>query len=339
MDVPQGMHIESTPQEPGERELSPREKVMAEIVAKAEARRQAEMDDAAAMERDGNADTVETTPYEPSSEPVQTVTAHDAPLTPPSAASPPETPRVYTIDGMQLTEDQLLQLGRLGMVANVALHQTQYQQPVPQQPAQYVAPQQSAPLVSPDRIRDTVRHLQYSGEDQAVEALAQLVTDVASRAVQVQPVDPNAIVQRAVTESQRAAQLMQDTNTIRQEYPEIFSDPQRMMLAKLNVDAIRSRDIQTGRVRSDIDIYREAGDAVYNALGRSRSGIDNTQQQAQALQVPVRQNVIEQKRAAPRQPSAVGIRAPAPPMPPSEADARKAAVAYIMKQRGQTPVH
>ena len=39
---------------------------------------------------------------------------------------------------------------------------------------------------------------------------------------------------------------------IQQEYKDVFADPQRTQLAKLNVDAIRQRNIATGKYQSDL---------------------------------------------------------------------------------------
>ena len=340
LEIPQTMDANPAPEDEhqeGERQLSPREIAMQSIVRRAEEQREAELAQAAIYDADAREagltlpDDELDAPVEaqpPAPQPHRTA----APVAQPAPVAAPVV-RTVEVDGReyQVTDSQLVELARLGMVANVALHQ--YQHAPQQQPA---APQHPpAPIVDENMIRETVRRIQYDGEDGGTEALAGLVNSLMAR-VPTQQVDQNAIVQQAVSESRRQAQLAADSDRIRQEYPDIFADPQRTLLAKLNVDAIRDRDMRMGRNRPDIDIYREAGDAVYTALGKSRPGSDTTQPALQAAQqnvVPIRQDVIERKRAAPRATQAIDMRAPAPTAtrPPSGSDI----VEQMRRARGQ----
>ena len=138
---------------------------------------------------------------------------------------------------------------------------------------------------------------------------------VMSKAPPQQHIDTNAIVNRAVQESRNQAQLQQDTYTIQQEYSDIFANPQRTLLAKMNVDAIRARDMQMGRRQADIDVYREAGNMVRGAMGLPSPQQQQIQEQEPAQQVAAvvaRQDVIERKREAPRRTQSIDVRVPAP---------------------------
>jgi hypothetical protein len=330
LELPETMHIEGDPpeahEETGERQKTPREITMEAIAAKAETRRQAEMAQAAIYDQDAIEAGLTFESHEQAEEPVEPDERRAAPsqveqntqAPAPQTVQHPQT-RTITLDGRQfeVTDAQFTELAQLGMVANVALHQYQYapQQVVQPQPVQR---QQAQPLIDPERIRETVKSLQYGGEEAAGEALTKLVSDVVSRMPAQQYIDPNAIVHQAANVARYQAQLAADTQTIRAEFPDVFSDPQRTMLAKLNVDAIRARNVATGRQQSDLDIYREAGDAVYSAIGRSRPGVQAANQpatQAATMAVQHRQDVIERKRAAPRATQVIDRRAPAPVTP------------------------
>lgn len=337
LEVPETLDANPPPEDVArERPLTAREEIMARINARREEQIQTENAQAAIYDADAREAGLAFPEDEPElteSEPVAQVTRAGAPpprITPSLAQSAPPSPvapsvRSVTIDGQQytVTEDQADQLMRLGMMANVALHQ--YQQPAqPSAPP----PEQPRSVIDDERIAETVRQMQYGGEDAAREALKSLITDVVAR-VPVPQIDQNAIVARAVQEARAQSQLITDGDLIRQEYPDIFSDPQRTMLAKLNVDAIRARDVATGTRRSDLEIYREAGDAVYNALGRSKE----PPQPVRETPSPARQDRIERKRNAPRATQPIDLRAPSPaaPRPPSGSDV----VEQIRLRRGQ----
>ena len=106
------------------------------------------------------------------------------------------------------------------------------------------------------------------------------------------------------------------------------------------VRQILERNVQLGRQQPWIDIYREASNTVYDAIGRPRPGSETDPstalQAASANVVPIRSDVIERKRAAPRATQAIGLRAPAPVAPrlPSGSEL----VEQMRRQRGQSPL-
>ena len=146
----------------------------------------------------------------------------------PERAAEPQPPREYVgptqpatrvveVDGrrFEVTAQQYDELAQMGALANVALHQynsqPQYQQPQPQQPQ--AQPQQQAPLVDPEMVRETVRKIQYGGEEDGAAALARLVYDVASRTPQPQPIDTNSIVRQAAAYAEQQARFQAETAT------------------------------------------------------------------------------------------------------------------------------
>ena len=340
-DLQTGTEAVAAP-EPAERQPTKREAMMASVVAKRQQQMEAELAQGEIYDADareaGLAYPLEDEPEpEERAAPVEPAAARQNPVEPPL---PPRQPapvhpqlRTVEVDGQQwaVTDDQYAQLARMGMFANAALHQYQQAAPEPQ-----VAPA-PAPVVDPEQVRRVVREIQYGGEDAAATALAEYTQSLLARVPPAQHVDQNAIVQRAVTAAQQAAALEQHKQIIKQEYADIFAHPQREFLAKVNVDTIRRRNAATGQQQSDIDIYREAGNMVREAMGmQSRPGSDGVYSPAiQAAQVSPRSDVIERKRAAPRSTSAIDRRAPAPEAPrqPSGSDI----VDWMRKTRGQSP--
>jgi hypothetical protein len=349
LEVPETMHIEAESQEGHEhqtednRQPSPREEMMKAIAERAEQRRQEELAQAAVYDREAREAGLAFPEEEQAPEPEPETPAK----TPePLEAEAPKQPvlRRINFEGQQIdvTEEQYEQLARMGMLANVALRQYQ-QQPQQQQQAQQPQPgpqpaqQQQQPVVDPDLVRQTVRKIQYGGEDDGAQALTELVSHVVSRVPQPQPIDQNQIIQQAAAVAQQQAQFARDLEIIQREYKDtIFNDPQRTMLARLNVDAIRQRNAAAGINSSDLEIFREAGNRVLDALNLPRP---NTQDgraaaiQAAPLQTPQRADVIERKRAAPKTTTTVDRRAPSPPMPrqPTASEI----VDKMRQQRGQ----
>jgi hypothetical protein len=339
LELPDNMHIEDSHEEAeGEHKLTPREIMMNSIAEKHEARRQEEM----ALGRIYDDEAREAGLTFPEDEQGQEP-EHEHERQPERRTEPqkeyvgPTQPamRVVEVDGrrFEVTSQQYDELAQMGALANVALHQYANQQPQPQYqapPQPQTQPQQ--PLVDPDMVRDAVRKIQYGGEEDGATALSNLVYAVASRTPQQQYIDPNAIAQQAAAMAQQQARFQAETALIQQEYKDVFADPQRTQLAKLNVDAIRQRNIATGKYQSDLDVYREAGDLVLNALKLHRS--QTTDQPAiQAAPAAYRQDVIERKRTAPKQTTQVDRRAPSPsaPRPPSGSEI----VERMRQSRGQ----
>lgn len=336
LDVPETLHVEEAEQET-ERQPTERELTMRAIAERAEERRQAEIAQGREYDEDARAAGMSLDMY--NEQPVEE--APPAPVEEPVAqvAEPKGSAmRKVQFDGREweVTDAQYEELARMGMLANAALHQYQYQQP---QQQQYQPPpqQQSAPsLVDPELVRATVRKIQYGGEDDGADALTQLVSHVVSRVPQAPQVDQNAIIQQAAAVAQQQAQFARDQEQIRREYGDtIFNDPQRTMLARLNVDAIRQRNAVAGINRPDIEVFREAGNLVLDALNLPRPNIDETKPAPQAAPVAsARSDVIERKRAAPRQTTTqIDRRAPAPAAP--RAPTNSEIVDQMRKARGQ----
>ena len=94
---------------------------------------------------------------------------------------------------------------------------------------------------------------------------------VAGRVPQQQPIDTNRSSSKPPLIPSNRRVTKRRSRLIQQEYKDVFADPQRTQLAKFNVDAIRQRNIATGKYQSDLEVYREAGDLVLNALKLPRS--------------------------------------------------------------------
>ena len=343
VEIPAGMHIEGEAEAPpdGERQLSPRELQMRAIAERHQQMRAAEMQLGDEYEQNARAAGLTHAEDDPEPDPAPEPGAEALDAAPPAAAppapvqqpAPPAQPsvRVLTVDGQQVavTDEQLEQLARLGMITNTALHQArnEWQPPAP------VAHEPPKALVTPDEVRETVKKIQYGGEEDGAAALAGLINHVVTRVPAAPAIDTNAVVQRAVTASMAQQQLAADTQTIRTEYEDIFAHPQRTFLAKANVEALRARDAQLGRFRPDIEVYREAGNMVREAMGLSRPGSDEPSPALQAPSVVSRADVIERKRSAPRQ-TTIDRRVPAPetPRPPSGSEL----VERMRAQRGQS---
>jgi hypothetical protein len=340
LELPETMHIEEVHEDPpaGVRPLSAREITMAAIAKKAEEQRERELAQAAIYDEDArNAGLSYPSDDEDASTP-PVVETKPAAVLPAKATAPVEnvTPaaapmRAVTIDGQQwaVTEEQYAQLANLGMVTRHALLNQPQAQPA------YVAPV-PYPVVDRHRVEDTVEKMQYGDKATATEALHSLIADVVRSVPSAPQIDQDAIVRAAVHRAQEESKLAADRAVIQQEYSEVFADPQRTLLAKLNVDAIRQRNAREGRYQDDLDIYREAGNAVLDALGRPRPGSQTDQSsaiQAASVNVQPRQDVIERKRAAPRTTQVIDRRAVAPetPRPPTGSEI----VERMRQSRGQ----
>lgn len=352
--------------EQGDRPRTQREIMMERIVAKVERQRQEEMgqqpqqpEAEAGTEpapRPVNRELGEVeedrdyrSPYEPEAPAATVQEPQPQPRPAPQAreAAAPELITV-TLDGqnVQVTQDQLVQLARMGMIANQTI--SQYQQ------GQFAAPQQQpqqqaevrrvepdhAPTVDRDLARQTVKRIQYGTEDDAAEALEQFANRVVQNAPRAPQVDAQAIVNQSVTEARRQARMEQIQAQLRQDYPEVFANDQLQHLAGLNIMRVAQEAQMLGRPMSDVDIYREAGARVYDLIGKPRPGAQADPQSApqqQPQQAPaVRRapGLDARKREIPRATAQViDRRAPAPEAPrvPTGSDA----VDKMRRDRGQ----
>lgn len=275
-----------------------------------------------------------------------------SPAREPASVASPHTFAV-DVDGQQLhvTQEQLVQLARMGAVANQALYryqmngQTGYVGLTPQVPPASEAPKAPTPIIDDERIKGTVKAIQYGDEATAAQALSDLVTHVVSRnAAPQSSLDPVAIGNYAAQRAIQAAKLEHETQIIRQEYADIMADPDLAHLAALKVAQLRQRNQTLGQQQSDLDVFREAGNLVLDKIGKPRPGqqvqppADAGLTAPQASNLVIRRSTAEiegRKRAAPRATSQVIDRrsaAPQAPRPPSGADI----VEMMRKSRGQT---
>lgn len=284
-----------------------------------------------------------------------------APATPAAPPQQPAAPQLITVNvggqNLQVTQEQLVHLAQIGMIANqtVAEFQQAQQQPnfYQQQPAAPQQPQQrQAPTVDRERVRETVKRIQYGTEESAAEAMADLIGSVVATAAPATPsqqVDPAAIQRAATQEALRMIQLQRDTEVIKKEYPDIMSNSELSDLAARQVVRLRDQLTRLGRTASDLEIYREAGNRVLDLMGRprpagtpaeqpamARSDDQTASQASRSVVVRPRTTVDARKREAPRSTSQVLDRRSESPQPriPTHSDI----VAVMRKERGQTPL-
>lgn len=328
-----------------ERQPSPRDKMMAEIAARAEEQRQLEIAKGLEYEQEAREaglllvnDETEEEPETLEAEPPR----HDERQEEHHQEPPRPQMRTINYEGQQLqvTEQQYDELARMGMIANAALYQYQTQAQAPQalqpQPVQQPTQHHQHPLVDPDLVSETVRKIQFGGEQEGTAALSRLVSDVVSRVPQQPAINQDQIAQQAALYAQQQAKYARDAEIIRQEYGDtIFSDQQRTMLARINVDAIKHANAAAGIYRDDLDVFREAGNRVLDALNlpRPNSQDQTAAQAAQRAAPPPRQGIVERKRAAPKQTTQIDRRS-APPTTPRAPTASEI-IDRMRQSRGQ----
>src|SRR6185503_153539 len=167
-------------------------------------------------------------------------------------------------------------------------------------PAQVIDPPQPPPplpsvAVDEARVREAVQRIQFGSPDEGTQALAGLIQDVVRQVPQAPHIDQQRLIAEA---EQRAVQRIAAEQThliVRQEFPEIFKDEGLMELAQQRVRKLSQNALATGRRVNDLDIYREAGNQVYDLLKLPRPGSEITQptapQAAPAIQ-PTRSATI-----------------------------------------------
>jgi len=355
LEVPQTMHMDPdhnadpAPHKEGERQLTARERMMADIARHAQEHR--EQEEALGAEYDREArDRGEALPpstFEREPEPVvEAAQEHEAPAVEPieppqvaaSAAQPaPAHPQVrqIVINGQQLalTDEQIMNLAQFGAQAV----QGMYQQPAPVAAPEPVAPPAPSVAIDEARVREAVQRIQFGSPDEGTQALAGLIQDVVRQVPQAPHIDQQRLISEA---EQRAVQRIAAEHinaTIQSEYPEIFKDKALIAAAQVRENEIRQHALATGRRVNDLDIYREAGNQVYDLLKLPRPGSEITQptapQAAPAIQPTRSATIEERKRAAPRNPQPVDRRSAVPeaPRPPSGSEIVNA----MRVQRGQ----
>jgi hypothetical protein len=325
IELPETMDANPEPEDhgtpPGDRPLTAREQIMARAVENRQAQIDADNAQAAIYDREATDAGLNFPPDE--EQPVEPVPRVEPPVprqerAPVQGRSPAAAPvqpldeqpqaRVIEIDGQRfaITPEQERELFRLGMYAGQALQQYRPEPPPPPEPPR--------PLVDPEAVRETVRRMQYSGEEDAAAALTDLITGVISRVPQAPQVDPNALVNRAVFATQEQMRIEAAKAKIQEEYPDIATNSQLARLANMNHQDLLAHYQRLGVQKPWLDMYREASQAVYDAIGKPRPGSDPRTQpvlQAPSNALP-RQEVLERKRATPKSLTSVDMRAPPP---------------------------
>lgn len=285
--------------------------------------------------------------------------------------------RSIPINGQQveLSEDEITHLADMGARALAYLRQQQAQppqQPVPQpQPVQrQPTPAVDTPASLDDAIaRDLVHRLSYGSPDDATNAVKQIhehaaraAVETLSRQQQQSQLDPRLIIQAAREET--LGQIRMENNLMRvgAEFSNIFGPPnpvdqaeqskfaRRSQLAALVLHEIRSRDMNIGRQRADIDYYREACRTVADELGIPAT-LPATASPGTALATPAQPSGqqttaspaiapsttrVERKRAAPNQPSSATRVASEVPR---QYETNSQYIDRLRQQRGQVPMH
>lgn len=329
--------------EQGERPLSAREQMMADIVAKRTRALEAEMEQNEVLTQDArdagfaHPDEMDEPAADPEPAPRQRAARSDAQQPEPQQLAI-QQPQLFTVpingQNFQVTQEQLIQLAQTGMIANETINQFRQQQNAP--PPVYTPPVERQPEFDETRIREAVKRLQYGTEDDAFTGMRDLISHAVQNAPRGPQINPDAIINRAVNEAMAKQQLARDTDTIRQEFPEIFSNPIRADAAARQVASLRQELQMMGRQASDLEVYREAGNRVRQAFG-TVTAPEPESQRVGGIVVRPRDNVAARKRDAPRQTSSVIDRRAAPP-PQERAPSPSDVIEKMRLARGQTPM-
>jgi hypothetical protein len=355
---------------PPERQLSRHEQQMREIAVRRREAIDAELAEARKLGMESPPLGAETPdPLPPSQEPQEPqATPTAAPDLPPGAAPPPgdepppAAPTVRThrilVNGRQIEmpEADLYRAAERGVYADASVrHANQILeearrvaaasgQPIPgggPSPASAVPTAQSEPSgLDPDAARELARELLYGDEEKVAEALQRIAQP---RQPAAPAIDPNRIAEDVINRVNGTRTLENALETFGREYQDIVADVDLTTLTAQYVQAYRQQYAQTGTPRTELDLFREAGNAVRGTVDRIRGG---TQAQSnggqptpapQPAAMPAANNGarIAIKRATPQAPAAASApQEPATPqlrsgMTPSET------VAWMKRTRGQ----
>ena len=359
LHVPETMHIEPEPQEEapkqeGERELTPREKMMQTIAENREKQLNKELaeyetlsgeahDRATGQELGSTAREREETPQQP--EPIQ---AAPEPPQAPVVAAPEERRRIVTIGPNQfnVTDQEYDHLAQIGALAQAAMAQQQQNPAAP--PQQSVGPQQevrvpppsaAAPAFDDESARAQYRRIAFGTEEDGAKALQDLIQTAVQQASQRTPyIDPQQIRQSAVQEAVQTIELNHNLTVIGQEYPEIFQDRLRSQLAALQLHELRQRNAYFGRQQDNLSLYREACNNVRGAIGAPAQQSQSVGQAQPAPQAALEPERIERKRAAPRNPSSTAARAALTEAPTQQPNPSQV-VDWMRRSRHQLPMN
>lgn len=359
IDVPDTMHFadqdRSANQEVDESRFigNPRERMLAEIAARREEQRQAELDHAETLAREAAGvepdAPVEPAPAEEPAAPSEEVSASSEPaVAPPAAVSAPQpvaAPQVLTVTlpgghQFQVTPEQYQHLAAQGALANLAIQQHRQAPPAP-----LAAPAPPAgPLIEPEKLSAIAQRISYGTPEEQTAALAEYGEQIANR-VRQQPVDANQISQQAAQQAwaytQAQLQLQNDLNAIGQEFPVIFNGRALSAGAAAELNEIRQRDALLGVNRPAIEQYREACNRVMSQLPATMTQPQSAGGQGEnppALQAANQSQRLERKRAAPRNPVPVS-RVASLGEASSQGPSGSQIVAAMRQQRHQVPMN
>ncbi len=116
---------------------------------------------------------------------------------------------------------------------------------------------------------ELARELLYGDEGKVVDALLQWRQPSQQP---TQPADPEALARDVYSRVDARLGLQHALQTFGSEYPEIINDPDLATLGANYVQQLRAHYAQTQTPRTELDLFREAGDAVRQAVTRWSGG-------------------------------------------------------------------
>lgn len=207
-------------------------------------------------------------------------------------------------------------------------------------------PAPAAPTATPapsgldsDAARELARELLYGDEEKVAEAVQRLVQ--ARQPAQAAPIDPRQIEEAVWNRLNGTRTLETALETFGREYQDIVADVDLTTLTAQYVQGYRNHYAQTGTQRSELELFREAGDAVRDRLNGWRGVAPAQPNGGQPTPATTPQPAVAPgariaiKRATPQAPAAASApQEPATPplrsgMTPSET------VAWMKRTRGQ----
>ncbi len=336
--VGEAEHTDEPP--PAERRPNRHDQAMVEIVARRRERLDAERAEgkaqgmadqeplAAAPAAGAPALPVEARPAAPSL--AQPAAADGAPAPTAEPAAPVRTHKILVRGNeILMSDDDMRRAAELGVEsearirhANAVLEEARRvaasgQAPIPSAgPSPPAAPQPRSPAEPSDADRDAMRELArellYGDEEKVVDALMRTRQPATP---QGQPVDPDAMSREVYSRIESRLGLQNALQTFGSEYTEIVNDSDLATLAANYVQQLRAHYAQTQTPRTELDLFREAGNATRQAVQRWSGGAPltdpNPAPQPQPAAGPSRNTV---KRNMPQAPAAAAAQqvTPAP---------------------------
>lgn len=194
------------------------------------------------------------------------------------------------------------------------------------------APAQAPPEDDRDAMRELARELLYGDEEKVVDALQRVV----NRQPAQPGFDPEAMAREVYARLDSRFSLQTALQTFGSEYPEVVNDPDLATLTANNVQQLRAHYAQTATPRTELDLFREAGDATRKAVQRWSGGAPAPQPDPHRAPVPPApqpgQSRITVKRNMPQAPAAAAAQ-PTPSAPSQKTGTD--IVNWMRRARGQ----